>query len=94
MPSELSNFETTFMKKDHFIQNSFIRFISYSFLVAVLFLLSGCEKAIAGNNEPGNEINPYSIKGLKDYYKDFFPFGVAVLPTSLTGCNESCSHSS
>ena len=73
------------MKKYPFIQNSHLRFISYSLLVAVLLIFSSCEKVTAGNNEPGTEINPDSIKGLKDYYKDFFPVGVAVSPTSLTG---------
>ena len=73
------------MKKYPLILNSHLRFISYSLLVAVLLLFSGCEKAKAGNNETGTDINPDSLKGLKDYYKDYFPIGVAVSPTSLTG---------
>lgn len=34
------------MKKYPFILNSHLRFISYSLLVAVLLLFSGCEKAV------------------------------------------------
>ncbi|MDO9581108.1 MAG: endo-1,4-beta-xylanase [Bacteroidales bacterium] len=73
------------MKKNLFIINSFLRIISYSFLVAFLLLVCSYEKATAGNKEPGSGINSDSLKGLKDYYMDFFPIGVAVSPTSLTG---------
>ena len=43
------------------------------------------KKLIAWNSESGSEINPDSLKGLKDYYKEYFPIGVSVSPTSLTG---------
>ncbi|HUX56370.1 MAG TPA: endo-1,4-beta-xylanase [Bacteroidales bacterium] len=73
------------MKKNLFVINSFLRIISYSFLVAFLLLACSYEKATAGNKEPGSGINSDSLKGLKDYYMDSFPIGVAVSPTSLTG---------
>ena len=85
LSNEPSNFKTTFMKKDFFVLNSLVRFISYSILVAVLLLFSGSEKIIAGNKDPGTEINTASLKGLKDNYRDFFPIGVDVSSTSLTG---------
>lgn len=73
------------MKKCSFILISPLRQALYFVLVSVLLLLNSCEKIKAGVNESGTEINPDSLMGLKDYYKDFFPVGVAVSPTSLTG---------
>ena len=52
------------------------RLFSFNFTFAVLYtLLAGCE------DTNGQD----SGKGLKDYYKDYFPIGVAVSPASLTG---------
>jgi endo-1,4-beta-xylanase len=62
-----------------------VRIISYSFLAANLFLTSSCLKTNKISNEPGSEINQDTLKGLKDYYRDYFPIGVAVAPGSLTG---------
>ncbi len=64
-------------------------FISYSLIFVLTLLFSSCEKVNAGITQSDTEINPDSIKGLKDYYKDFFPVGVAVAPTSLTGSQSS-----
>jgi endo-1,4-beta-xylanase len=62
-----------------------VRIISYSFLAVNLFLTSSCLKTNKISNEPGSEINQDTLKGLKDYYRDYFPIGVAVAPGSLTG---------
>lgn len=72
------------MKKDSLILTTSFRLISFSFLASLL-LLTRCEKAKALVSEYGTEINPDSLKGLKDYYSDFFPVGVAVAPGSLSG---------
>jgi endo-1,4-beta-xylanase len=73
------------MKKNSFVLISPFRQALYFVSVYVFILLNCCEKINAGVNLSGNEINPDSLMGLKDYYKDFFPVGVAVSPTSLTG---------
>ena len=73
------------MKKNSSILISPFRQAIYYILVSVLFLLNSCEKIKAGVNESATEINPDSLMGLKDYYKEFFPVGVAVTPASLTG---------
>lgn len=62
-----------------------VRIISYSFLAIYLFITSSCLKVNNISNDPGSEINLDTLKGLKDYYKDYFPIGVAVAPGSLTG---------
>jgi endo-1,4-beta-xylanase len=62
-----------------------IRNCLYFFPVPVMLLLSGCEKTKAGIYEPINEVSPDSVRGLKDYYHDYFPIGVAVAPSSLSG---------
>ncbi len=61
---------------------------SLIFLVVVL-LFASCEKVKGVANNADTEINPDSLKGLKDYYKDFFPIGVAVSPSSLTGAQST-----
>lgn len=60
---------------------------SLSFLVFVnaTLLIFGCENVIALNNDSFGENVTDTTKGLKDYYKDFFPIGVSVSPLSLTG---------
>jgi endo-1,4-beta-xylanase len=52
-------------------------------LAASLSVSQGCEKN--PSEGPDSEINPDSIKGLKDYYAGFFPIGVAVSPSALSG---------
>jgi endo-1,4-beta-xylanase len=44
-------------------------------LFSLLFISSGCEAQKIDN----------PVKGLKDYYNAYFPIGVAVMPSSLTG---------
>jgi len=52
-------------------------------MAASLSVSLGCEKS---NPEgPDNDNNPDSLKGLKDYYSGYFPIGVAVSPSSLSG---------
>lgn len=65
------------MKKN---QSFFTLFFSLFF---IFLLPESFEKSLAV--EPGKGEEADSIKGLKDYYKDFFPVGVAVSPSSLTG---------
>lgn len=57
-------------------------FGSFFSIILILLLLTSCEKSNAG--VPGPE-NADSLKGLKDYYREYFPVGVAVSPSSLTG---------
>ncbi len=66
-----------------------VRILSYSFLAVYIFLTSSCLKADKISNEPGSDINLDTLKGLKDYYKDYFPIGVAVAPGSLTGATSA-----
>ena len=46
-------------------------------LLFILFNATSCEAQNMGLNN--------SVKGLKDYYKDYFPIGVSVMPSALTG---------
>jgi endo-1,4-beta-xylanase len=73
------------MKKDNIFSYSSGRYITFCLLVTLLLILNSCEKALAEKTESGTQINSDSTKGLKDYYKEFFPVGVAVAPNSLTG---------
>jgi endo-1,4-beta-xylanase len=73
------------MTKYLFCLTSLFRNTSGIVLISIVLLVSGCEKTKAEVNESGSEINSDSLKGLKDYYKDYFPIGVAVAPGSLTG---------
>jgi len=45
-------------------------------------ILAVAQTVLTGN-PPVPETN--SVRGLKDYYKDYFPVGVSVSPASLTG---------
>jgi endo-1,4-beta-xylanase len=53
--------------------------ISFLFIVSAAILFPGC------GTTKGNVSEVDSLKGLKDYYKDYFPIGVAVSPSSLQG---------
>jgi endo-1,4-beta-xylanase len=66
-----------------------VRIISYSCLAVAILATSSCLKNNIISNESGSEINPDTLKGLKDYYKDYFPIGVAVAPNSLTGATSA-----
>lgn len=50
-------------------------------LVLLIVVLSSFGKKV----NPGNFAEIDSLKGLKDYYKNFFPVGVAVTPSSFDG---------
>jgi endo-1,4-beta-xylanase len=73
------------MKKNNCISTSMTKVISYSVTVMLLIFFCGSEKMSAQNAESGPMFSPDSVKGLKDYYKSFFPIGVSVTPNSLTG---------
>src|SRR5450759_3257864 len=59
--------------------------ISLSVAGLLILNFSYYEKTFAGKTGSCSLNNIDSIKGLKDYYKDFFPVGVSVSPNSLTG---------
>ena len=59
--------------------------ISYSIAVLILLFFNSYEKALAENDESGSVSSSDTLKGLKDFYKDYFPIGVSVSPNSLTG---------
>ena len=71
------------MKNKTLIFKTLTRFISVFALSAGVILLNSCGNPRPGKNKTGNELD--SLKGLKDYYKDFFPIGVAVAPGSVEG---------
>jgi endo-1,4-beta-xylanase len=51
---------------------------TYGFIVIAIIIFSGsCKEKIAN---PENT----SVKGLRDYYQDYFPIGCSVMPSSLT----------
>lgn len=56
--------------------------IAFTFTFLIILITSGCENASAEITD-----NSDTLKGLKDHYKDYFPIGVAVAPSSLTGAS-------
>jgi len=71
--------------KLNLIPNRYNKLVSFIVILPIILLTSSCEKADAKVNDPSLDINPDSLKGLKDYYNDYFPIGVAVAPSSLSG---------
>ncbi|MBK7133559.1 MAG: endo-1,4-beta-xylanase [Bacteroidales bacterium] len=67
------------------VLNTCRKLIIFTLALFVISLTNGCEKVNAEANDPYIGTNPDTLKGLKDYYKAFFPVGVAVEPSSLTG---------
>lgn len=63
----------------------FLKGIFYFFVTPLLLFSYDCDTAIAAKTGSGPVFSPDSLKGLKDYYKDFFPIGVSVAPNSFTG---------
>jgi len=61
------------------------KFITLSLSVVFILFLYGYKNVSAVNSETDTGINNDTIKGLKDYYRESFPIGVAVAPSSLTG---------
>jgi endo-1,4-beta-xylanase len=73
------------MKKNQNSINRLLKDFFYSFAL-ILFLFSwGCDLKAEAKTYSCPKFSPDSLKGLKDYYKDFFPVGVAVSPYSLSG---------
>ena len=69
------------MKSRPTITGTLNTFFSLFALVIVFVLLSNCH----GTGSKSTSIVIDSTKGLKDYYEDYFPVGVAVSPRSLQG---------
>jgi endo-1,4-beta-xylanase len=69
------------MKTKPFITRKLITFNSAIALIAGIILFSSF--AGAGRRKIENEAD--TLKGLKDFYRDYFPIGVAVAPNSLMG---------
>jgi endo-1,4-beta-xylanase len=74
------------MKKKSSIINALIRSVTCFIFTVVLILSVSCGRTKSGNANAGNTD---TIKGLKDYYKDYFPVGVAVAPGSLEGVSSN-----
>lgn len=60
-------------------------FILFSLATLIIIFLNSCEKVRGENVESDLTSSADTLKGLKDFYKDYFPIGVAVSPVSLTG---------
>ena len=57
-----------------------------SFFLLIIFLQFNANgRFSAMNNSTNTQVEKESLAGLKDYYKDYFPIGVAVSPFSLLG---------
>ena len=69
------------MKTISFKNKTLITFFSVLAVIAVIMLLSSFGRA--GRENGGNLVD--TSMGLKDYYKDYFPIGVAVAPNNLVG---------
>lgn len=69
------------MKTRPSINRTMIAFISLFAMGTILMLLSG----FGGIDSKNTASEADTLKGLKDYYKDYFPIGVAVSPASLEG---------
>jgi endo-1,4-beta-xylanase len=82
-------FNSRIMTKNPFRLSSVMRIYTYSFIIVSFLLLNSCENILAGSKEPGTELIQDTLKGLKDYYKNYFPIGVAVSPYSLSGAQSS-----
>jgi len=69
------------MKKRVFTTRTLILSVSVICFVTAILLLS----SFGGTGNEKNSVQQDQAKGLKDYYKDFFPIGVAVSPTNIEG---------
>lgn len=84
-------FHYTFIKmgNDYFLNSFAGRLISQITLIISLLLLCSYELVYAETKKTPNEISIDTLKGLKDFYKDYFLVGAAVAPSSLTGTQSS-----
>jgi endo-1,4-beta-xylanase len=73
------------MKKNPHSIIRLLKEIFFSFAFFLLLFSLACVLKVEAKTYSCPEFSPDSIKGLKDYYKDFFPIGVAVSPNSLVG---------
>jgi len=71
------------MKKPPFLKEKPLAFFSMIAVVTGILLLSSC----TGTGSSKELSAADSLKGLKDFYIDYFPVGVAVSPRSLQGEN-------
>src|SRR4030042_6310491 len=71
--------------KKRYVMTTRMNLLSYTSLCITLLLIASGANAIAGKKSSETLIKQDQIKGLKDYYRNFFPIGVAVSPLSLTG---------
>jgi len=69
------------MKNKSFFKRTLVTFFSAFALTAGIVLMSSC----GGGGKVRVLSEADSLKGLKDFYKDYFPIGVAVSPRSLEG---------
>jgi len=69
------------MKTRSLINRVLTAFTSVLVLAAFFMLLNNC--SVADSNSAFREGD--TLKGLKDFYKDYFPIGVAVAPNSFNG---------
>ena len=69
------------MKSKPTITRMLITFFPVFVLATGIILLASCGGA--GRKKAANEVD--STKGLKDYYKEYFPIGVAIGPSTLEG---------
>jgi endo-1,4-beta-xylanase len=69
------------MKTRKSISRTLITFLSVVTLTIVMILSSSCSGT--GSGKVAGEVD--STKGLKDFYRKYFPVGVAVAPNSLEG---------
>jgi endo-1,4-beta-xylanase len=75
------------MKRKPLIITTWMKLFFGTCLSLVFILFTFSENAIAGKKSSDEKINQDQIKGLKYYYRDFFPIGVAVSPLSLSGAD-------
>ncbi len=66
--------------KTNLVKTGSLIFVSTILVAALVLFVSGCGK---GSRGAAGGID--STKGLKDFYKDYFPIGVAVAPNNLEG---------
>lgn len=56
-----------------------------AFLLLSIAVLTGCKNNTESNEQSTLAENEQQEKGLKDYYSDYFPVGVAVAPNTVEG---------
>lgn len=67
--------------KQLFVKN----YIFIAILPLLFFIIIGCNRSQTPAEQASIEAKPDTTLGLKDYYRDVFPMGVAVSPKALEG---------